>query len=82
MNCDSNAPFVACWGRMHLHTHRRHLRPDYSGSLQNRTQFCFLMEVAKAKSKQSNSGEYEEEINRKPTGSGCKIHSTNPKQAL
>lgn len=57
MNCDSSAPFVAYWGQMDLHTHRRHLHPGYSGSLQNHTQFCFLMEVVKAKSIQSNGDE-------------------------
>lgn len=77
MNCDSSAPFVACWDQMDLHTHHRHLHPDYSGSLQNHIQFCFLMMVAKAKSKQSTGDEYKERINTKPPG--C---SSKPKKAL
>lgn len=52
MNCDLNALFVARGGQMHLYIHRHHhLHLDYCGSPQNHTQFCFQMEVAKAKNK-------------------------------
>lgn len=47
MNCDLNALFVARGCRMR--SHRRHLHLGYCGYPQNHTQFCSLMEVAKAK---------------------------------